>query len=300
MSLRAIEAQAQADRAHTNGHGHAVQHLSHQFETLDQQNECYVVGMWTFLVTEIMFFGALFLAYTVYRVLYFPAYLDAHRFLSIPLGTVNTAVLLTSSLVMALGVHAAQQGKRKELMLALTVVILFAFVFLGVKYVEYSKKISEDLFPGPNFNYAVANRMYAEENGGGESTSATAGSQTAGMTANRSAGATQPPPGSLGSDNPAFGRSLPDNPALSDMPLDTPQDALANHAQIFMSLYFAMTGLHAIHIIIGITCMLILMFLTARRHPSVEDYMPTEMVGLYWHFVDIVWIFLFPLMYLIS
>src|SRR5438034_2245548 len=87
------------------------QTVSHQFEDIDQQNECYIVGMWTFLVTEIMFFGALFLAYSVYRVLYTSAYLEAHHFLNVPLGTLNTFVLLFSSFSMALAVKAAQDAK---------------------------------------------------------------------------------------------------------------------------------------------------------------------------------------------
>lgn len=260
--------------AHAHGHG-AIQHLSHQFEDLDQQNECYVVGMWTFLVTEVMFFGALFLAYTVYRVLYFSAYLDAHRFLSIPLGTVNTLVLLTSSLFMALGVHAAQNGKHKALTAWLVLTVLLSCVFLGIKYVEYSSKFREHLFPGTGFNYVTAIKMYEEEHPGGED--------------KRLATIDEVHPGASAAVE-RFG----------ELPVETPLEMRGNRAQIFFCLYFAMTGLHAIHIIVGIILMLTLAYLASRRHPSVQDFMPTEMVGLYWHFVDIVWIFLFPLMYLIS
>lgn len=305
MSLRAIEqAQLQHAPSHHDGEGHAVQHLSHQFEDLDQQNESYVIGMWTFLVTEVMFFGALFLAYTVYRVLYFEAYMDAHKFLSIPLGTANTFVLLTSSLAMALGVHAAQTGRRKALVGWLVLTVLLSVAFLGIKSVEYSEKFREHLYPGPTFDFVIANAEYAshhpeflaehpeyknyekilEERG------AEAGTTTApfeGSAANY---------GTL----KGYQASMPGTANLSDMPYQQAQESFSNRAQLFFCLYFAMTGLHAIHIIIGILLMLMIIYLVLNKHPSVEDFMPTEMIGLYWHFVDIVWIFLFPLMYLIS
>ncbi len=309
MSLRAIE-QAQLKHAPSHHHGeeHAIQHLSHQFEDLDQQNESYVVGMWTFLVTEIMFFGALFLAYSVYRVLYFDTYMDAHKFLSIPLGTVNTFVLLTSSLAMALGVHAAQVGRRKSLIGWLLLTVALSFVFLGVKAVEYSEKFHERLYPGPTFDYVVANAVYAshhpsyiaehpeyrdfekilEERGAhsGKTTAPFEGSSVDYSTVN-----------GYRSSVPGVALRTED---LGDMPVQVKQEVMSNRAQLFFSLYFAMTGLHAIHIIIGIILMLVIAYLAARNHPSVQDFMPTEMVGLYWHFVDIVWIFLFPMMYLIS
>jgi cytochrome c oxidase subunit 3 len=304
MSLRAIE-QAQLKNAGSHhDEGHAIQHLAHQFEDLDQQNESYVVGMWTFLVTEIMFFGALFLAYSVYRVLYFETYLEAHKFLSIPLGTVNTFVLLTSSLAMALGVHAAQVGKKKSLIGWLLLTVLLSFVFLGVKCVEYGEKFHERLYPGPTFDYMVANAEYAShhpdyivthpeykdfekilEERGAESGNTTAPFE--GSSANY-ATVTGYQTSKLSTSN------------LGEMPYLHDQESQSNRAQLFFSLYFAMTGLHAIHIIIGIILMLVIAFLASRNHPAVEDFMPTEMVGLYWHFVDIVWIFLFPMMYLIS
>ncbi len=303
MSLRAIE-QAQLKHAPSHGEGHAIQHLSHQFEDLDQQNESYVVGMWTFLVTEIMFFGALFLAYSVYRVLYFQTYLDAHKFLSIPLGTVNTFVLLTSSLAMALGVHAAQAGRKKALIGWLLLTVMFSFVFLGVKAVEYGEKFHEHLLPGPTFDYVIANAEFARGNPeflashpqykDYEKILEERGAES-GLT-------TAPFPGSSSdySSVTGFQKSVHATTTLGDLPHLQGQEEFSNRAQLFFSLYFAMTGLHAIHIIIGIVMMLVIAYLVAQNHPAVEDFMPTEMVGLYWHFVDIVWIFLFPLMYLIS
>jgi cytochrome c oxidase subunit 3 len=296
----------------------AYQALSHQFEDLEQQNESYIVGMWTFLVTEIMFFGALFLAYSVYRVEYWQAYLDAHRFLSIGWGTVNTFVLLTSSLAMALGVFAAQMGRRKTLMNYLIFVILCSCVFLGVKSIEYSAKIRLGLFPGPNFDFSRAKRVWLAENPGktdhdGESM----GSEWTTALNGPSEEALRNP--HVQSYQPVFrpaapsvaGESIGYNTNVTDVTgtglavATLPAKALdaeqrSRNAQLFFCLYFVMTGLHALHIIIGILLMSVIWFLCYMKHPSVEDYMPTEMIGFYWHFVDIVWIFLFPMMYLLS
>lgn len=209
----------------------APQKLGIQFEDLQQQNESYIVGMWTFLVTEIMFFGAVFATYLVYRVANQEAFWEAHRHLSIPLGFFNTCVLLTSSLTMALTVHYSQRGLRKQQLLWLFVTMALASTFLVVKGFEYHHKFVEGLVPGPNFRFEPAEHLRV--------------------------------------------------------------------AQLFFSLYFAMTGLHALHVAIGVLVMGVLAILIAIRHPSVQDFIPVELVGLYWHFVDIVWIFLFPLLYLI-
>lgn len=209
----------------------AQQKLSIQFEDIAQQNESYVVGMWTFLVTEIMFFGGLFTTYLVYRVANQQAFWEAHRHLSIPMGFFNTCVLLTSSLTMALTVHYAQRGLRKQQLLWLLVTMALACTFLVVKGFEYHHKFVEGLVPGPNFRFEPVEHTRV--------------------------------------------------------------------AQLFFSLYFAMTGLHALHVAIGVLVMAILAVLIALKHPSVQDFIPIELAGLYWHFVDIVWIFLFPLLYLI-
>ncbi len=218
-----------AQEAHAH---HPVLH--HQYEDLHQQNETYIVGMWTFLVTEIMFFGGLFLGYTIYRHGNPEVFADAGRkYLNWHLGALNTTVLLTSSVSMALAVHSAQKANRLGQLFFMTITILFAFVFLVVKYFEWTKEFSEFHLPGPGFRY------------------------------------------------------------VTDAPIDVAK------AQIFFCLYFAMTGLHAIHVIVGIGIMSVMCFMVATRKPCVQYYMPVEMTGLYWHFVDIVWIFLFPLFYLI-
>lgn len=215
-------------------HSAEAQHalsLGVQFEDIEQQNESYIVGMWTFLVTEIMFFGAVFAAYLVYRVMYHEIFWEAHRYLSIPLGFFNTCVLLTSSLTMALTVRSSQLRLRKQQLIWLLITMALAAIFLVVKGFEYHHKYEEHLVPGASFQFEPAEYLRV--------------------------------------------------------------------AQLFFSLYFAMTGLHALHVAIGVLVMAVLAILIAIKHPSVQDYIPVEMVGLYWHFVDIVWIFLFPLLYLI-
>ncbi len=205
--------------------------MAHQFDDLDQQREACSLGMWIFLVTEIMFFGGMFTGYVVYRSAYPEAFADASRHLSVVLGAINTAVLICSSLTMALAVRGAQFGKRKALIGFLLVTILLGSLFLGIKAVEYSRKFHEHLVPGRAFSF---------------------------------------------------------------------EGPHARHAELFFSFYFAMTGTHALHMVIGIGVLAVLVVLSWRGWFSAEYHSPVELTGLYWHFVDIVWIYLFPLLYLIS
>ena len=206
--------------------------LAHHFDTLDQQTEATTLGMWVFLVTEVLFFGGLFMVYTVYRNWYPEAFAAGSHSLDITLGGINTAVLITSSLTMALAVHAAQLGQRKLLMLFLVATMALGLVFLGIKSVEYYSKFVEHHIPGPDFHFEEV------------------------------------------------------------------QDQL--HTQLFFSLYFMMTGLHALHMIIGFGIMLFMLWWAWNGTITKDYFSPIEIAGLYWHFVDIVWIFLFPLLYLLG
>jgi cytochrome c oxidase subunit III len=212
---------------------HAYTHpaFQHHFDDMEQQFEASHLGMWVFLVTEVMFFGGLFAAYTIYRTLYSDAFADTSRHMDVILGGFNTAVLIGSSLTMALAVHAAQTNARKRLPWLLTGTIVLGSVFLIVKAFEYAHKWHEHLVPGPYFQY---------------------------------------------------------------------HGPFAAQAQILFSFYFIMTGMHALHMIIGIGLLGYLMWQARRQAYSSEYFTPVEMVGLYWHFVDIIWIFLFPLLYLIG
>ena len=205
--------------------------LAHHFDDLEQQKEASTLGMWVFLVTEVLFFGGLFATYCVYRNWYSGAFAAGSHELSIALGGVNTAVLITSSLTMALAVHAAQTGERRLLLLFLAATMMLGGVFLGIKGVEYYDKFAHHHVPGPSFHF---------------------------------------------------------------------EGEYAKQAQIFFSLYFMMTGLHALHMIIGLGIMTVMLIWAWRGTITPDYYSPIEISGLYWHFVDIVWIFLFPLLYLIG
>jgi cytochrome c oxidase subunit 3 len=214
-----------------DAHHAAVPGLAHHFDTLDQQAEATTLGMWVFLVTEVLFFGGLFMVYTVYRSWYPTAFAAASHEMVVWAGTLNTAVLITSSLTMALAVNASQAGNRRLLLLFLVMTMALGCVFLGVKAFEYYTEFAEHHVPGAGFEF---------------------------------------------------------------------EKEYFKPAQIFFSLYFVMTGLHALHMIIGLGIMTVMLIWSYRGVITREYYSPIEISGLYWHFVDIVWIFLFPLLYLIG
>lgn len=301
MSLHALE------NVGTGGDGHeehAHQTVSLQYENIEQQNESYIVGMWSFLVTEVMFFGALFLLYSLYRVLYFNAYLEAHQFLDVKWGTLNTGILLLSSWSMVMAVYSGQKGRRSAVLGFLTVTQLCALGFMGVKSVEYSKKLHEGLFPDARFNYAKALTMHHEEAARtGQVHAAVSPRHEMASKALEEAekeGEVHFVPSPTGlvdtAAAPADGQIREALPSAAWSKFEREQ----NKARIFFSIYFTMTGLHGVHVIVGMLLMGALMYFYASKHHCVEDYIPLELIGLYWHFVDIVWIFLFPLMYLIS
>jgi cytochrome c oxidase subunit 3 len=206
--------------------------LQHHFDSLEQQQAASTLGMWVFLATEVLFFGGMFMAYTIYRMWYPDGWVAASHHLDVTLGAFNTAVLIGSSLTMAMAVRAAQLGQRNAQVLFLALTMLLGAAFLGVKVVEYADKFEHHLVPGPNFLF----------------------------------------------DDARYARA----------------------AQIFFSVYFAMTGMHALHMIIGLGLLTWLLIGALRGAFTAQWNTPVELVGLYWHFVDIIWIFLFPLLYLVG
>ena len=207
--------------------------LAHHFDDIEQQREAGTLGMWAFLVTEVMFFGGLFLAYILYRGKYSKAFEAASAHLNWKLGFFNTIVLICSSLTMALGVYYSQVGNRRKLIAFLSLTELLGLTFLVVKAYEYHDKWTHNLVPGlQQFKWE-------------------------------------------GTGNPP-------------------------NVELFYWLYFAMTGVHALHMIIGIGVIAVLIWMARRGRFTPEYHSPVEISGLYWHFVDIVWIFLFPLLYLLG
>lgn len=206
--------------------------LKHHFETTEQQKDASTIGMWLFLVTEIMFFGGLFMAYIAYRGAYPAAFATASQKLNVTLGAANTVVLICSSLTMAMAVHSAALGKKNMIVLYLILTLLLGCSFLGIKAKEYHDKYVHHEIPGHNYH---------------------------------------------------------------------PEDlADQTHTQLYFALYFGMTGLHAFHMIVGVSILLVILRMAAKGKFTPQWHTPVELFGLYWHFVDIVWIFLFPLLYLID
>jgi cytochrome c oxidase subunit III len=206
--------------------------LAEQFVDLEQQHEASSLGMWIFLASEVMFFGGLFTGYAIYRSLYLPGFMIGSRHLNVAIGAINTAVLISSSLTMALAIRAAQLGRRKALLLFLLSTILLGLAFVGIKiWYEWRHDYLEHLVPGFGFEFPGPN-----------------------------------------------GRSV----------------------ELFFVFYFFMTGFHALHMVVGVGVLTVLLVLAGKGKYSSERYNPVEAAGLYWHFVDVVWIFLFPLLYLIG
>lgn len=238
-------------------HGHAAHdpHLAHHFEDRAQQDEAHSLGLWVFLATEIMFFGGLFLAFTVYHVLFPDAFGLASSRLSVSWGVINTVVLLFSSFTMAMAVHSAQVGHQKKLIGFMVVTVLCALAFMGIKSVEWKEKFDHHLVPGPNFEFVLDDPHAAET-----------------------------------------GHAL--SPEVMEAALAR-DPFIERHAQMFFVIYFCITGLHGIHVIIGVIVISWMIIRARRREFSPQWSTPIELTGLYWHLVDVIWIYLFPLIYLI-
>ena len=206
-------------------------HLAHHFSDSEQQKESAKLGMWIFLLTEVILFGGLFCFYAIYRAWYPDMFYNAHKFLDVHLGTINTIVLISSSVTMALAIRSIQGDNKKNTITFLIFTLFLAFIFLVIKYIEYSHKFDLGQLPGKYYSFL-----------GVEGT----------------------------------------NP------------------HIFFSVYFAMTGLHGLHVLAGMIVIGWMLVKTKRDIFSSNYYTPIEMVGLYWHLVDLIWIFLFPLLYLIG
>ena len=205
--------------------------LYEHFSDIEQQRESSTAGIWVFIGSEIMFFGVLILAFTVYRFSYAQAFSDGAQELNVVLGAINTAILFTSGLTMSLAAATNKMGAKFLTILLLLATALLGAVFLAIKGIEYHDDWSKGLFPGEGFHWSESN---------------------------------------------------------------SPQ------VQLFFVLYFIMTGFHALHLVVGIGLIVILSWLVLSGRIHKERFMPLEVAGIYWHFVDMVWIFLFTLLYLLG
>jgi cytochrome c oxidase subunit III len=205
--------------------------VARQFDDAEQQRTAADLGIWIFLATEILFFGALFMAYTVTRIRYPEAFAIASRLTDVTLGSINTGVLLTSSLTMALAVRATKLGARKPSIAFMSATIVLGIVFLVIKGTEYYFDYTGHLVPALDFSHAGPH---------------------------------------------------------------------AGQVELFFYLYFFMTGVHSLHMIAGICLVGVMIAMASRRAFSPAYYTPVELSGMYWHLVDVVWIFLYPLLYLVS
>ena len=206
-------------------------HHAHHFKNANEEFESCKQAMWIFLVTEVLFFSGLFMAYAVLRVFYPDMMKDVHHLLNWRLGALNTVILICSSLTMALAVSASQRGEKDKIVRNLWLTLMFAGGFLVVKFFEYSHKIHEHILPGALYHY---------------------------------------------------------------------EELKVAKAPLFFSVYFVMTGIHGLHVIIGMGIIYWLIRRASRNEFGPNYYTPVEITGLYWHFVDLVWIYLFPLLYLVS
>lgn len=294
-----------AVETHDNAHHAEDDHLghspfqAHHFETMQQQFDSGKLGIWLFLITEILFFSGLFCAYIIYRYNHPEVFLYAHKELNTLLGAVNTVVLIVSSLSMAWAVRAAQLSQKKLLIGLLVTTFLLAGVFLVIKYFEYTHKFEKGLLTGEaNVIYQVQHPIQfpevAEEVAEAEKKEHTAAEEHAHGEGEAAHGeeehATEHDSGEHASaeHGDAHGHGGPEE--FVNAP---------RNAQIFFGIYYMMTGLHGIHIVGGMIAIAWLIRRSIRGDFSSEYFGPVDYVGLYWHLVDLIWIYLFPLLYLI-
>ncbi|MEE4270086.1 MAG: cytochrome c oxidase subunit 3 [Thermoanaerobaculales bacterium] len=284
--------------AQHHGDGHDP-NLAHHFESADQQYQSAKLGMWVFLMTEILFFGGLFVAYTVYRVNHPEVFVFGAHFLDTALGALNTVVLIFSSFTMAWAVRAAQLKQIKLLKWLIIATMLCAFTFMGVKYVEYGAKWKHGLLWAAKYDHHVEHvEDHGKDSAMHEETPAIEPeSAEPAETAEAVAAPVVDP------DRSAIGPAAegPHGLAVPEAVVETEVAPVEPaNAKVFFSIYFLMTGLHGIHVLGGIAAMLWLLKCLARGDFDGGHFTRVDMVALYWHVVDLVWIYLFLLLYLID
>jgi cytochrome c oxidase subunit III len=300
-----MDADIQHGQSGHTGHAHDP-HLQHHFGSLSQQFDSGKLGMWLFLATEVLLFGGLFCAYSVYRANHPEVFIYAHQFLDKFWGGVNTCVLLISSLTMAWAVRCSQLGKKTGLIVLLAITLLCGFGFLGIKFVEYKAKWQHGLLWGKEYKPTLHEDSH--EGGLAEAGTVQPASVPA-LTPAMLAGA------DTGSPTPTVIMTTPEGVVVERskiLPAALAPDGLApegsgheihgnepRNVQTFFSVYFLMTGLHGLHVIAGMACIGWVLRRALKGEFGPSYFTPVDLVGLYWHLVDLIWIYLFPLLYLI-
>lgn len=310
--------------AHGHGHGE-FPHLAHHFDTPQQQFDAGKLGIWLFLLTEVLFFSGLFCAYTIYRAMRPEVFVYAHYFLDTRMGALNTCVLLISSLTAAWAVRNAQLMEKRKLLINILITIACACTFMGVKYFEYSHKFHDGLLPGKHFHpheevwevesfrhkhpeaaeYAEALKARAEaaeaSPASGAAPAHAEGDAHGALPQGKEAAPPAGEPSAEALDHPTEEQMEPllaagvlgekaENPLVPSRP---------HNAHVFFSCYFFMTGLHGFHVLAGIGVW-VWLFVRAKKGVFGPNYFgPIDFAALYWHLVDLIWIYLFPLLYLI-
>jgi cytochrome c oxidase subunit 3 len=274
MSTPLAKADAVSPPAHVDGpeagDGHAhPPFLQHHFEDPAQQRDAATLGMWTFLGTEVMFFGGLIVSYIVYRFTSPDVWGAASRELLVNLATFNTVVLLSSSLTMALAVHAGEAGDRRLQVRWLLATMALGSLFLVIKGYEYYVDYEEHLIPGAHFDAEKVLRNL-------------------------------PASASSSALNTEERREAAETEKTAEVLTVPARQFKARRAQLFFVFYFFMTGLHAAHMIVGLVMLAVILRMANQGRFTADYFNPLEVAGLYWHFIDIVWVFLYPLLYLVA
>ena len=274
----------------SDDHGHGDKpFLAHHFEDEDHQFDSGKLGIWAFLVTEVLFFSGLFCAYAIYRAMHPEVFTYAARSLDTTWGAINTGVLIFSSLTAAWAVRNAQLGQKKMLCANLAITILCAFGFMGIKYKEYSHKFHLGLYPGND--YAPLEGAFGDDP---KATAVSLDVAAAVQDLDEHADDEHAEGDHAADAHGDHGHALVswDDPNLD---IET-----KNQLKTFFGIYYCMTGLHGIHVVIGIFLLLWLLTRAMRGHFTPTYYGPIDYAALYWHLVDLIWIYLFPLLYLIN
>jgi len=288
--------------AGTDPHAHHDPHVAHHFESAEQQFTSGKLGMWVFLATEILMFGGLFCGYAVWRHNDPVSFEYGHLILDTNMGAINTVILITSSFTMAWAVRAAQMSNKKLTTILLCLTLLGGLGFMVVKYLEYSAKWNHGTLPGQMYNAEEVEAYYGKYRKDSKHESTDAGG------AESTAPAATPIIGETKTEIQASG-TAPEGLAVDTAKADTSYDGGRGHhptpeqvhrSRRFIDVYFLMTGLHGIHVLVGMGLIGWIAIRAAKGAFSSKNFLAVDLVGLYWHLVDLIWIFLFPLLYLID